>query len=192
MIMNRQLKKLIRARAALIMNHPFYGCLALRLKVIEAPEVETMAVDGANLYYAPAFVDALSEPELIGVYVHELKHCAYLHFARRGNRDLKQWNVATDYAINLDVISEGFRLPQGGLLDTAYVNMSAEEIYAILYPPKPKQDDSGKGKDGQAPGKQDGQGAPGTGTGQPSSPSHGQGQPGTGSGRQPCHVPQAC
>ena len=189
--MNRQLKKLIRARAALIMNHPFYGCLALRLKVIEAPEVETMAVDGANLYYAPAFVDALSEPELIGVYVHELKHCAYLHFARRGNRDLKQWNVATDYAINLDVISEGFRLPQGGLLDTAYVNMSAEEIYSILFPPKPKQDAKAQGKDGQgAPGSQDGQGA-GTGTGSPS-PSQGQGQPGTGSGRQPCHMPQAC
>lgn len=160
----RALKRLERARTALIMSQPFFGCLALRLTPVERADLETMATDGASLFYSPAFVESLSEPELIGVLVHEILHCAYLHFARRGHRDLKQWNVSTDYAINRDVLASGFRLPADALHDPAFDGLGAEEIHARLFPPKEKDpardpaqagagDDPG-GSNGQAGGGQ--------------------------------------
>ena len=63
----RALHKIARARSALVITQPFWGCLALQLEVVERPDVETMATDGAKLYFAPDFVLSLAEPELIGV-----------------------------------------------------------------------------------------------------------------------------
>jgi predicted metal-dependent peptidase len=124
-------QKLMRARVQLLLLQPFFGTLCLRLKLIPGT-VPTMATDGSRIVYNPAFVDELKPAELEGTLAHEVMHCALGHQCRRGGRDRELWNVAADFAINPILIGNGFMLPAGALLDPAFSNLSAEEIYARL------------------------------------------------------------
>lgn len=124
--------KLTRCRTQLLLNHPFFGTLALKLK--PTPEAtDTMATDGYHLFYNEIFLDKTPEPELTGVICHELLHCAFLHMYRKSDRNHRKWNVACDYAINqLLIESFGFQLPEDCLYDKRYKGLSAEEIYNRL------------------------------------------------------------
>jgi len=127
-------QKMLKARTLLILDHPFFGCLALRLKMSETNEHQTAITDGKNLLYNPAFVDKLSNQETLGFVAHEVMHAALGHTWRQGNRKAKKWNMATDYTINSNLLEAGFTLPNGALIDhtNLYDNMSAEEIYKAL------------------------------------------------------------
>ena len=92
----------------------------------------TAHTDGIKIVIDPDFFKKLSFREATGLLLHELRHITDLHIMRKNNRDALLWNVACDYAINWDIASEGFSLPSGGLLDSAYADMSAEAIYEEL------------------------------------------------------------
>lgn len=124
-------RKLTRARTQLLLNQPFFGTLCLRLKLM-AGAVPTMATDGRRILYDPAFVNSLQPAELEAVLAHEVLHCALGHHCRRGERDPQLWNQAADLAINPILVGNGFTLPEGALLDPAFDNLGAEEIYARL------------------------------------------------------------
>ena len=92
-------EKIIRARTNLLVSNGFFGFLAMQLRLVEATEhgghpIDTMAVDGRSIFYNPAFVHKLDEREVEGVLAHEVLHCCFQHFARRGNRDSMGWNIA--------------------------------------------------------------------------------------------------
>jgi hypothetical protein len=124
-------RKLTRARTQLLLNQPFFGTVCLRLKLMPGA-VPTMATDGCRIVYDSAFVEDLKPAELEAVLAHEVMHCALGHHCRRGERDPALWNQAADLAINPILVSNGFTLPAGALLDPAFDNLSAEEIYARL------------------------------------------------------------
>jgi predicted metal-dependent peptidase len=124
-------QKLTRARVQLLLVQPFFGTLCLRLKLIPG-DLPTMATDGSRIVYNPAFVDQLNPAELEGTLAHEVMHCALGHQCRRGTRDQGLWNEAADFAINPILNANGFTLPAGALVDPAFANLSAEEIYARL------------------------------------------------------------
>lgn len=124
-------RKLTRARTQLLLNQPFFGTLCLRLKLVPGV-LPTMATDGRRIVYDAAFVEQLKLPELEAVLAHEVMHCALGHHCRRGERDPALWNQAADLAINPILVSNGFTLPSGALLDPAFDNLSAEEIYARM------------------------------------------------------------
>jgi predicted metal-dependent peptidase len=124
-------RKLTRARTQLLLNQPFFGSLCLRLKLV-AGDLPTMATDGRRIVYDPTFVDTLKPAELEAVLAHEVLHCALGHHCRGGERDPRLWNEAADLAINPILVSNGFTLPDGALIDPAFDNLSAEEIYARL------------------------------------------------------------
>ena len=130
-IENSQERKLTRARTQLLLNQPFFGTLCLRLKLVPGG-VPTMATDGRRIVYDSSFVDSLKPAELEAVLAHEVLHCALGHHCRRGQRDPQLWNQAADLAINPILIGNGFTLPDGALVDPAFNNLSAEEIYARL------------------------------------------------------------
>lgn len=170
-----------RARVQLVMSAPFFGVLASNLTPVCAPECETMATDGVSLFFAPEFVMTMADDELRFVMAHEAYHCALAHMSRIGWRDLPEFNIAADLAINWELsrLNVG-RMPQGGWLDAAFADMGAEEIYAVRAQQKRKEEEkqaaeSQQGEEGeQAPGN----GAPGkdeAGTGD----SAGQGEEGT-------------
>jgi predicted metal-dependent peptidase len=141
---------LTRARIGLILDQPFFGSLALRLKLQEYAAIETMATDGHNIRYNPSFVEKQKPEHLKTIVAHEVMHCASGHHARRDARDPKQWNIACDYAINPILKESGFSIPDGALISSQYNNMSAEEIYTVR-----KNDPNQKGGDGQGDGEGD-------------------------------------
>lgn len=126
------LERVSHARSTLILDHPWFGVLSLRLKLVETDKVETAAVDGTHYYFNPEFINGLNDTELVGLTAHEVMHCALRHMYRQGGRDHKQWNKACDYAINPLLVQTGFTLPKDGLLDPAYTGKSAEAIYSLL------------------------------------------------------------
>jgi len=139
-------QKLTRAKVRILLEQPFFGTLALRLKLVPGC-LPTMATDGSRIVYNAAFVDELKPAELEGTLAHEVLHCALGHHCRRGERDPELWNQAADFAINPILLGNGFTLPAGALVDPAFNNLSAEEIYARLL--------QRRGGGGAAPPKQD-------------------------------------
>ena len=121
-----------RARAALVMEHPFFGSLALRLRFKADPSCADMWTDGKTLGYNPAFSTALSQKSLVGAMAHEVLHLAFGHHLRRKGRDAKLWYRACDLAINHILVESGFTLPQGFAHNPAYAGMNADEIFDAL------------------------------------------------------------
>jgi len=126
------LDKILKARSILILDHPFFGSLALRLGLIEDKSFESMAINGKDIYYNPKFVDSLTTNELTGVLAHEVMHIALGHAWRQEKREHKRWNIAGDYVINGNLIQTGFTLPKGHLIEPKYSLLSTEEIYNQL------------------------------------------------------------
>lgn len=125
-------QRITKARTRLLINSPFFGTLALRLKITKDSSVPTFANDGTTLLYNEEFLNTLTDTQLQAVLAHEVMHCAMGHMFRAGNRNFTRWNIAGDYAINLLLRDEKFDLPPGLLIDEKYRNMSAEQIYPLL------------------------------------------------------------
>jgi predicted metal-dependent peptidase len=130
-------EKLITARVGLLLRASFFGNLATRLKLVNADEwCPTAATDGRNFYYNSRFVDMLKPKEVEFLFGHEVLHCVYDHFGRRGDRDPQLFNIANDYCVNADLkkhrVGE-FITSVPCLYDSKYQDMSSEEIYDILY-----------------------------------------------------------
>ena len=122
------------AKAKLLLNQPFYGVLLSMTDFIPEASIPTMATDGSKVYYNPKYTMELTEKEVFGVLLHEISHCIYLHCTskRRLNRENHKWNVACDFAINLEIKNMGYTLPHNTLLDEKYREHNAEMIYDAL------------------------------------------------------------
>jgi predicted metal-dependent peptidase len=125
--------KLAAARARLILDKPFLGALVLRLPLVAAGAwCRTTATDARKLYYCPDWIAGLSAAELQFALAHEALHCALGHFARRGHRVQRLWDLACDFAINPLLLDEGLKPPLGTQVLSLYRGMAAEEIYPCL------------------------------------------------------------
>jgi predicted metal-dependent peptidase len=136
--------KMIKTRIALIMEQPFFGTLALRLRLIESRtlKTKTMAVDGVNIFYDPDFVNDRSFSDIKFVVAHEVGHCMFEHMSRRGGRQPTKWNHAGDYVINEMLVDAGFQRPDIGLFNPKFKGMTTDEVYNLL----PDMPDDGKGQ----------------------------------------------
>jgi len=130
-------EKLITARVGLLLKASFFGNMATRLKLVNADDwCSTAATDGRNFYYNSRFIKMLQPKEVEFLFGHEVLHCVYDHFGRRGSRHPQLWNVANDYAVNSDLKKHNVgqmitTVP--ALYDQKYTGMSSEEIYDQLY-----------------------------------------------------------
>lgn len=125
--------KLAAARTRLILDKPFLGALVLRLPLVEAGVwCRTTGTDARKLYYNPQWIDALSTAQVQFALAHEALHCALGHFARRGSRVQRKWDLACDFAINPLLMDEGLKPPLGAQVLDLYRGMAAEEIYPCL------------------------------------------------------------
>lgn len=124
--------KLLKARTSLVLNHPFFASLALRLKMKEDYTCHTVWTDGKVFAYNPHYVNILPPIKLAGLAAHVVMHPACNHHKRRQNRDPKMWNRACDYAINGILLDADIILPDGYLHHEQYQDKSAENIYKIL------------------------------------------------------------
>jgi predicted metal-dependent peptidase len=151
------------ARTNLVIDHPFFGVLALRLGIVEDNSMPTMWTDGEVIGFNDSFVRALTMAQLMACVAHEVLHDVLGHQWRRDGRDPERWNHAADFAINPIVVASKtagsgglqLELPAGCLLDPQYAGKSAEWIYAHL---KSNGGGGGKGKPGKAGAAGDGKG----------------------------------
>lgn len=124
--------KLAAARTRLILDKPFLGALVLRLPLKPVNWCRTTATDARTFYYNPSWIDSLSGPQVQFALAHEALHCALGHFARRGHRIQRKWDMACDFAINPLLADEGLMLPGEAIVLDVYRGMAAEEIYPCL------------------------------------------------------------
>jgi predicted metal-dependent peptidase len=127
---------LVTARVGLLLRASFFGNLAPRLKLVNADEwCPTAATDGRNFYYNSRFIKMLKPKEVEFLFGHEVLHCVYDHFGRRGDRDPQLFNIANDYCVNADLkkhrVGE-FITSVPCLYDKKYEGMSSEEVYDDL------------------------------------------------------------
>ena len=150
--------KIIRARTLLLLDHPFFGTLSLKLKLVEDSSIQSCETDAKNIYYNPDFIDQLSHLQLIGVVAKAILHIALGHIWRIENRDLTDWNIACAYTIYGTLKQNGFILPSEVYVDEKYYELSAEEVYDDIHqePALPDENQPGgdnssldSGQDGQ-------------------------------------------
>ena len=129
-------EKLVTARVGLLLKASFFGNLATRLKLVNADEwCPTAATDGRHFYYNCRFIELLKPKEIEFLFGHEVLHCVYDHFGRRGDRDPQIWNIANDFCVNADLKEHGvgeFITSVPCLYDAKYKGLSSEEIYDDL------------------------------------------------------------
>ena len=130
-------ERLVTARVGMLLRASFFGNLATRLKLINADEwCATAATDGRHFYYNTRFIKMLKPKEVEFLFGHEVLHCVYDHFGRRGDRDPQLWNIANDYCVNADLkkhkVGE-FITSVPCLYEQKYEGMSSEEVYDDLY-----------------------------------------------------------
>jgi hypothetical protein len=142
----KEIKARIKIQKAILwinINRGFFGQLLANLNVYGSsdPNYPTMATNGLNIQYHPDFVLGQSDAAIRFVLCHEILHCVGEHMSRRGNRNPKLWNYATDYAINPILNAEAdanFAWPKNpdgtrmGLFEEKYEGMRAEDIYDDL------------------------------------------------------------
>jgi predicted metal-dependent peptidase len=148
--------RLAKAKAALILEHPFWGTLAMNMKTIITDEVPTAATDGKRVLFNPDFMGGMSDEELKFIVAHEIGHPMFDHLTRRGARDARKWNMAADYVINRLLIEEGIgKMPDGGL-DNASLHAAGEGVTDKIYKLLPEDGGGGGGGNGGGGGDQPG------------------------------------
>ena len=160
-----------KAKANLVLDHPFFGSLALKLNYVATTQVKHMHVDGVNLFYNPENIHELNERQLVGGIAQNVMHCALGHVVRRGDREVKKWDRACDHAVNI-ILSDckDLELPPESPTDMQYKGMTAEVIYNKLEDEDDDKDGDGEGPPNfsginDAPTNGDGKGDPSGGQG---------------------------
>ena len=135
-----------KARLALVLDHPFFGSLALRLKPVVDDQCEVAWTDGVRIGLNPAAFLALSSDQRQGLIAHQVLHCANGHPWRKDSRDEKTWARACDRAINSVIVEAGMELPAGvDMPAPGQEGQAAEVIYAELMR-QPQGDGQGDGE----------------------------------------------
>ncbi|SDR54628.1 Predicted metal-dependent peptidase [Paraburkholderia fungorum] len=151
--------RISKQRTALVLDQPFFGALALRLKVVEDPSCKTFWTDSVSIGYNPAYLASLNDLETRGTVARAVLHVANGHCWRQGDRDPSLWSEACGYAISPIIVDAGMVLPKGVLMDARFRGKSAEEICGVLAQEKRhREKQQGKGqKQGGNPGGESGQ-----------------------------------
>lgn len=134
------LQKVLKGRTALILEEPFFGGLAMKLKVVEDSSCKTYWTDGESFGYNPEFIAQIHDNFVMSVWLQKVLNCALKHVFRRNNRDSETWNKACEYATNELLERRGYWLPEGALLEHTYRELTAEQIYDKIFQGKPKED----------------------------------------------------
>lgn len=147
-------KKMTKARIKLLVNQPFFGQLALRLNLVEKPDLKppTLATNGKSIFYHPEWVASHDDVTVQAGIGHEVGHVIMQHLGRGKGKQQRRWNHAVDYAVN-DMLSDcGFQIPDDWVHNPMFKGMAAEAIYKLL--PEDPPDGSG-GSDGGFDGHSD-------------------------------------
>ena len=143
-------ERITQSRVRLLLTKPFFGQLAVRLKIEDASDyMPTAATDGRRFLFNRDFVNSLTDDMLDFLVGHEVLHCVFDHMQARGDRKPMLYNAAADYNINMTLVEQNIGKPitedklEGGkiCLDWKYSGWNSYEIYDDLL--KNQQDAKG-------------------------------------------------
>ncbi|MBU0631959.1 hypothetical protein KKA17_04880 [bacterium] len=129
--MNLQ-EKISRAKAKLLVDHPYFGTLASRLELTKNENIPTFLSDGMRLEYNDDYLASLKISELEFALSNGVMHTVLSHQNRKSSRQSWLWQLSTDYAINSMLLQNGLEMPHGVNYDARFEGLYAEEIYEIL------------------------------------------------------------
>ena len=144
--------KLDKAKAQIVLDHPFFASILLRRPLIKRDDIPTLAVDAkGKIYYNEKFVESLTVPQVVWGLCHEVGHVIGQHAVRRGTRNPKGWNYAGDAWIN-DTLTDakvGDPIP-----NTVNMPGSKDDTVENIYDKLPKNGGGGggNGSDGNGDG----------------------------------------
>lgn len=146
-------KLLSKARIDLLSRESmvFFTSIILSVRHYVNNNIPTAATNGLEVMYNEEFFTKLTLPERVFLIAHEAMHIVLNHCTTRSaGLDPKRWNHAGDYVINLMLTDAGLKMPEGGLLDNKYRNMTTLQVYRLL------EEQEGKGKGSGAGGTMSG------------------------------------
>ena len=163
--------------ARLLMREPFFAALS---RTIDKKATDALPTAGVcvnketgryEMLYNPAFFEKLTDEHRLGILKHEFYHLVFEHVTGRlpGEGMTKLWNVATDLAINSNIINE---LPEGALIPgqegTPFkhmpVGLSAEAYFDLCKKKREEEKEKGQGEGDGGEGNEGGEpGQPGDG-----------------------------
>lgn len=137
------LTRLSKTRIDLILDLPFFGALSFKLHHVIDNTIPTACTDGKCIRFNEEYCASLSNAELAGLLVEEIGHCAFEHIWRMGTRNHERWNVACDQVLwlmiaELSQSSRRIALSKDCVIHPQFKGLSAEEIYHLLPPDKPR------------------------------------------------------
>ena len=143
-------ERITQSRVRLLLTKPFFGQLAVRLKLEDASSfLPTAATDGRRFMFNRDFINSLNDEMLDFLVGHEVLHCVFDHMQARGDRKPMLYNAACDYNINMTLVEQNIGKPitedklQGGkiCMDWKYKGWNSYEIYDDLL--KDQEDQKG-------------------------------------------------
>ena len=158
------------------------GLTSLRYVLdIEGKHCDTACTDSFTVWIHPDYWNLCTGPQKVGLLIHEMLHCLWIHFWRFFNSDLKLANIATDIVINrfvkeLSKVSNIIALPPnppgGQIIYTDEFGDDSEEVIYNKLADMADEDekgnkpgDSSDGDPGDDPSDGDGPPKPGKGGG---------------------------
>ncbi|HEO97993.1 MAG: hypothetical protein JW682_06735 [Campylobacterales bacterium] len=145
-------EKLTKAKAKLMLEHPYFGTLASALRIESDPDQLTFKSDGNTVRLNEEYVDKLNVSEVEFILSNGAMHAVLGHMERRGGRDKWLWQEACDFAVNAMLVKNGLQAPEYVNYQPQFEGMYAEEIYSQLkeemkYAPDTNHDSSGDAQD---------------------------------------------
>lgn len=197
-----RMKRIEKAQLRVMFTVPFFACGVAKLPVEFDGTVETACTNGEVIKMSPAFVDRLSDAELVTLLCHEVSHPLLGHLWRLppAGGDLRTANIACDHAVNLMLkefsagvmaknLADPFPFPaphDAYCADPQFKGLAEEVIYNRLASHKPPGGLGGsQGKGGAGKAAHKGSQVANSKLGAGSMPSFGQFEPGKGAGKVP-------
>jgi len=124
-------RKVGKAKALLILDHPFFGTAVSRRPIKYGNEVPTAGMSATGqMMINPVWVEPLTVKEIMFLLAHEAMHYMLAHALRRKHRNHNAWNVACDKVINDTLIDAKVGdFIDGGITMDDGRNHASEELY---------------------------------------------------------------
>jgi len=125
-------EKIEKAKAKLMLEHPYIGSVATLLELENDIEALTFSSDGICLKYNDVYFEKVPLEEIEFALANGAMHAVLKHNERRYKRVGPLWQAASDLVVNSMLVKNGFVLPPYAYYDTRFEGMYAEEIYDVL------------------------------------------------------------
>ena len=126
------MEKIEKAKAKLMLEHPYFGTIASSLKLEKNNELLTFSSNGERMSYNSEYIEKLEPSEVEFVMANGAMHAVLKHQHRSSGRTNWLWQTATDYVVNGMLVKNGMQPPVYANYEEKFSDMYAEEVYELL------------------------------------------------------------